>query len=106
MSMKQLHKKWRKAFNEACLERDKYKCVFCETTTNLDVHHIVDRHDPSISNGGYTLSNGITLCQEHHLLCEELHAIGKCEPEYHPDNLFKIIGSSYDKAIKDSNNLN
>lgn len=104
MSMKQLHKKWRKEFNEACLKRDKFKCVFCETNINLDVHHIIDRHD--MPNGGYSLSNGITLCQKHHLLCEELHATGNCDPEYHPDNLFKIIGSSLSKAIEDSNNLN
>jgi hypothetical protein len=105
MSKKQDHKRWRKSFNQSCLERDKYKCVFCETSTNLDVHHIIDRHDSIISNSGYSLSNGITLCQDHHLLCEEFHIKGTCEMKYHPDNLFKLINSSKEKAISDSQKL-
>ena len=103
MSNKRDHKRWRKSFNEECLERDHHKCVFCEQTNNLDVHHITDRHD--IINGGYTKSNGITVCDDHHVLCEEYHSIGICEPEYHPDELYKMIGSSYEKALTDSTNL-
>lgn len=103
VSNKQNHKRWRRAFNDGCLERDNYCCVFCKSALDLDVHHITDRHN--IINGGYVLSNGITLCEEHHLLCEEFHSIGICEPEYHPDELYKMIGSSYDKAFNDSLNL-
>lgn len=103
MSVKQLHKKWRKEFNEACLKRDNNKCVFCNIKDELDVHHITDRHE--LPNGGYVITNGITLCQEHHLLCEEFHMKGFCENKYHPDSLYKIINSSYEKAFYDSEKL-
>ena len=98
MSLKQLHKKWRKFFNESCLKRDKSKCVFCNETHELDVHHIIDRHD--MPNGGYATENGITVCNKHHLLCEQFHINGVCEDEYHPDNLYKKINSSYEKAYE------
>jgi hypothetical protein len=67
---KQLHKKWRAAFNEACLNRDGQKCAICGLTigthvvdgrsliVRLDVHHITDRHE--MPNGGYVPENGIT----------------------------------------------
>ncbi len=103
ISKKQLHKKWRKEFNESCLKRDGNKCVFCNETEDLDVHHITDRHD--MPNGGYATSNGITVCKEHHLKCEEWHSTGSCESGYHPDDLYKIIGTSYDQAYTESLNL-
>jgi 5-methylcytosine-specific restriction endonuclease McrA len=104
MSNKQNHKRWRKQFNENCLNRDKHKCVFCNVTENLDVHHITDRH--VMPNGGYAMSNGITVCEEHHLKCEEFHMNdGKCDPEYHPMLLYQKIGSSYEKAYHESEGL-
>lgn len=103
MSTKQDHKRWRKAFNDDCLKRDKHKCVFCNIDVNLDVHHITDRHE--MPNGGYAVSNGITLCEHHHLLCEEFHATGKAVIGYHPNDLYAIISSSHSKAYIDSQNL-
>jgi hypothetical protein len=103
MSTKQDHKRWRKQFNESCLERDGHKCVFCQEKDNLDVHHITDRHD--MPNGGYGAKNGITVCNEHHLKCEEFHIYGTCEPEYHPKALYAKIGTTYDEAYKDCQNL-
>ena len=103
MSTKQNHKRWRKAFNEVCLNRDSHTCFFCNVTEELDVHHITDRKE--IFNGGYVLSNGITLCPEHHLLCEQYHMTGECQPEYHPNTLYKLINSSYEQACEDSKNL-
>lgn len=101
---KQLHKKWRKEFNEVCLERDGHKCVFCEKTENLDVHHITDRHE--MPNGGYVLSNGITVCDEHHLMVEEFHRTGgEWIDGFHPEELYERIDSSYEQAIEDSNKL-
>jgi hypothetical protein len=101
MSNKQKHKKWRKEFNMSCLERDNHKCKFCNVTENLDVHHITDRHD--MPNGGYVMTNGITLCNEHHLMCEQYHKSGGFAKEgYHPNDLYLIIGSSYDVAFKES----
>lgn len=99
MSTKQDHKRWRKEFNEGCLERDGHKCRFCDETTDLDVHHITDRHD--MPNGGYACSNGITVCGDHHIMCEEYHMTGSCDPKYHPDNLYLIIGSNYEQAFND-----
>jgi hypothetical protein len=105
MSNKQNHKRWRKEFNSLCLERDKNKCVFCNVNNELDVHHITDRHD--VPNGGYASSNGITVCQEHHLLCEEWHSSNQTtfHPGYHPNDLYRIINSSYDKAYTDCQKL-
>ena len=103
MSTKQDHKRWRKQFNELCLKRDKNKCVFCHVVIDLDVHHITDRHE--MPNGGYAPSNGITVCNEHHLLCEEFHATGNAAIGYHPDDLYAKIGSSKSKAYIDSENL-
>ncbi len=70
-STKQLHKKWRREFNSSCLKRDENKCVFCDTTEDLNVHHITDRHE--MPNGGYATSNGVTVCETYHHDCEAYH---------------------------------
>jgi hypothetical protein len=45
------------------LERDGHRCTHCGTNENLDVHHIVPRH-----NGGKdTLENLTTLCEQCHV---------------------------------------
>lgn len=103
MSIKQDHKRWRKQFNEDCLNRDNHKCRFCDEIFSLDVHHITDRRE--MPNGGYVLSNGITVCDKHHLLCEEWHYMGYGLIEYKPENLYSMIGSSYQQALIDSQNL-
>ena len=92
MSTKQDHKRWRKSFNEGCLERDGYKCVFCNKTENLDVHHITDRHE--MPNGGYHITNGITVCNNHHLECEKYHMDEPCEEQYLPCSLYRKIGTT------------
>jgi 5-methylcytosine-specific restriction endonuclease McrA len=58
----------REHFRCVVFDRDDHKCVFCERTEHLDAHHIVNRND--MPNGGYILSNGVTLCQLHHLQAE------------------------------------
>jgi len=98
MSKKQDHKRWRKQFNEDCRERDGNKCVFCDETENLDVHHITDRHD--MPNGGYVAENGITVCDSHHLSCEKDMFF-----KYSPSELYKKINSSYELAYEKSLNL-
>lgn len=103
MSQKQDHKRWRKLFNEECLKRDNYRCVFCGEEFNLDVHHITDRHE--MPNGGYAISNGITVCETHHLMCEEYHKTGHAVVGFHPNDLYAKIGSSKSKAYIDSQNL-
>lgn len=103
MSTKQDHKRWRKEFNEGCLSRDGHKCVFCDVTDNLDVHHITDRHN--MPNGGYAVKNGITLCDEHHLLCEQFHMGNKCELIYLPSALYSKINTTFDDAFNQCQKL-
>lgn len=98
-------KEIRSLFRESVFKRDKNRCVFCLETQKLDAHHITDRHD--MPNGGYVKENGITVCEKHHLECEQFHitfgeawVAGK-----HPDDLYKIIGSSKEIAIQKSKEL-
>lgn len=105
MSTKQLHKEWRKQFREGVFERDGHKCKICGSIGILDAHHITDRHD--LPNGGYVLSNGISLCEPCHIKAGEHHIThGKTWPEgFHPNDLYARINSSLEKAYKDSSNL-
>ena len=103
-SKTQKHKRWRKQFNEDCLKRDGNKCVFCDITKDLDVHHITNRK--KMPNGGYVMSNGITVCGDHHIICESWWE--KCDSRnrtFSPISLYQIIGSSYEQALKDSEKL-
>lgn len=95
-STKHKHKRWRKQFNDDCLNRDGHKCVFCDETVHLDVHHITDRHE--MPNGGYVMSNGITVCQGHHLACEREQLLNP----YSREICYERIGSSYEQAYEDS----
>lgn len=94
--MSQKKKKARADFRNEVFKRDGYKCVFCPMTIELDAHHITDRTE--MENGGYVKENGITVCKDHHILCELFHSTGKCRPEYRPEALYGMIGSSYEMA--------
>jgi hypothetical protein len=65
----------RDEFREAVFKRDGHRCVFCKKTAEdtpegkLDAHHIIERR--LWPDGGYYLDNGATVCEEHHLLCEQ-----------------------------------
>ncbi len=92
----------RKAFRDAVFQRDGYKCVFCDIDEGLDAHHITDR--TLMPKGGYVLENGITLCPEHHLIAEVWHTSQHQEwiEDFHPSDLYRIIGSSYERAVDSS----
>lgn len=98
-------KDMRNNFRNSVFKRDKYTCVFCNEKQNLDAHHITDRHE--MPNGGYVMENGITLCQKHHLECEQFHITNgeSWIPCKHPNDLYKIIKSSKELAIKKSEEL-
>jgi 5-methylcytosine-specific restriction endonuclease McrA len=98
-------KKARQEFRDAVFDRDNYKCVFCGYEDDLDAHHITDRNE--MPNGGYVPENGITLCPVHHEEAEKFHITGGKEwvPGKHPNDLYKIIDSSKELAIKESENL-
>jgi len=119
-------KEIRKKFKEDVFKRDKYTCKICslkytqdEAEHYLDAHHITDRNE--MFNGGYVKENGISLCKYEqptpgrelkrdseenscHMKAEKFHITeGKeWEPGMHPDDLYKLIGSSKEEAIKES----
>lgn len=55
-------------FREAVFARDRHTCVFCAAPA-ADAHHIIERR--LWPDGGYYLANGASVCNEHHLLCEQ-----------------------------------
>lgn len=97
----------RENFRNSVFSRDKHKCVFCNIAENLDAHHITDRNSSLFLNGGYVKENGITLCPEHHMICEKFHITNGVEWQdgFHPDDLYKIINSSKELAILCDHNL-
>ena len=69
----------------------------------LDAHHITDRN--LLPNGGYVKENGISLCPACHEKAEVFHSTGSSVEGYSPDDLYKKINSSYEKAVEASNKL-
>jgi hypothetical protein len=99
-------KQVREAFRQAVFTRDRHQCRKCGTKNcKLDAHHITDRND--LPNGGYVLENGISLCEVCHALSEVWHASGQStfETGYHPDDLYNLIDSSWEKAWEASDKL-
>lgn len=95
----------RSRFREGVFKRDQNKCRICGKSGNLDAHHITDRHE--MPNDGYAVSNGISLCTEPdggcHMLAEQWHISGgkNWHPGLHPDDLYRIIGASKERALAD-----
>lgn len=92
-------KQIRENFRTVVFARDHGKCVFCDKSA-VDAHHITDRSE--MPNGGYILENGISVCDEHHMMCEKFHITDGDEWHYgfHPNDLYKKINSSKEFAIK------
>lgn len=97
----------REAFNQAVFRRDGERCVVCrhdgKETPAVDAHHITDRDE--MPNGGYVAENGISVCEACHLRVEQYHITGQAEPELHPNDLYRMIGSSYEAAVAASASL-
>jgi predicted restriction endonuclease len=93
MKLKQLV---RLKFRTSVFERDGYRCKICgikpQTEDELDAHHITDR--TLMPNQGYVKENGITVCLDCHLLCEQFHISDGQEwaPNLHPNDLYQLIG--------------
>jgi len=102
-------KEIRRDFRNDVFTRDKNTCKVCGEVRELsllDAHHITDRGE--MPNGGYVKENGITVCKEDcHLKVEWFHITeGKeWEEGLHPDDLYKMIGSSKELAIQKSERL-
>lgn len=90
--MSQKKKAIRAAFRNAVFERDGYKCAMCGNGEELDAHHIVNRNH--MPDGGYIITNGISLCPGCHLKAEEFHRTGIAHPGYSPEDLQRKIGST------------
>lgn len=104
-----LKQKIREQFRESVFRRDRHKCRVCgRNDVKLDAHHITDRNE--MPNGGYVKENGITLCDTErgcHWKAEIYHTSnGKDWTEgFHPDDLYRMIGSSKQAAIIASKKL-
>lgn len=97
-------------FRDACYKRDGFRCAKCgmksskdKAQEQLDAHHITDRN--LMPNGGYVKENGISLCPECHEKAEVFHSTGTPVEGYSPDDLYKVINSSLEKAIEASERL-
>ncbi len=96
----------RAAFRRACFERDGYRCAMCgwrpdrwdDENPSLDAHHVTDRN--LMPFGGYVKQNGISLCDECHLMAEIYHSTGTSHPGYSPEDLYSKIESSHDLAFE------
>jgi len=103
--------KVREEFRNSVFKRDGNKCRLCgNKTAKLDAHHIWNREE--MPNGGYVKENGITLCDQEdgcHFQVEEFYFSDGLENDIenrlHPNNLYKLIGSSYELAVKKSESL-
>ena len=100
----------RKNFREEVFTRDKNTCKVCgnkyDDILPLDAHHITDRNE--IISGGYVKENGITVCKEGcHFKVECFHITEGEEwnEGLHPDDLYRMIGSSKELAIEKSKKL-
>jgi 5-methylcytosine-specific restriction endonuclease McrA len=99
----------RQRFRDLCFQRDKHKCACCGSSTDdLTVHHISPRRE--MPNGGYVLENGITVCPECHIKAEYFYGSTPDHAwlyqEFTPHELFKLINSSFDEALKASTKKN
>lgn len=98
----------RARFRTVVFERDGNMCAMCDYVPDregsLDAHHITDRND--MPNGGYVLQNGITLCADCHVEAEKFHSTGEIVTGFTPTDLYKVIGSSHEEAVKASERLN
>lgn len=100
----------RKYFRDACYKRDGFRCAVCNMKSSLDkaeeeldAHHITDRN--LMPNGGYVKENGISLCPTCHEKAEVYHSTGTAVEGFAPDDLYKKINSTYEKAVEASNKL-
>ena len=101
-------KKTRAAFRDAVFKRDNNRCRVCgwcafNAEHSLDAHHITDRN--LMPNGGYVKENGVALCPACHEKAEVFHSTGVALPNFSPDELYTLIGSSSESATEASKKL-
>lgn len=94
----------RERFREQVFTRARHRCEACGKVSSpercrdeLDAHHITDRNQ--MPAGGYVADNGISLCKPCHELAEVFHSTGTAPPGWHPDDLYRRIRSSHERAF-------
>jgi len=60
-------------FRVRVFTRDGHRCVICGAE-GKDAHHIMERR--LFDNGGYSLDNGATLCENHHVRARQRGKVG------------------------------
>ncbi len=98
----------RKRFRDSVFVRDQYRCVGCGLQSSadkdeLDAHHITPREE--MPNGGYATENGVSLCAKCHVLAEDYYVTGETIDWYYPKDLYRLVGSSYEQALRASERL-
>ena len=107
-------KRVRAAFRTAVFGRDRHRCRVCgkqwseadadPSMKKINAHHITDR--TLMPNGGYVKENGITVCEDPcHMRVEQFHLTGTAEEGLAPADLYGMIGSTYDRAVRASERL-
>ena len=102
-------KQVRANFRNAVFKRDNYSCVVCGKSATqdtaeelLDAHHITNRNE--IANGGYVVENGISLCKG--IDGTSCHEKAEAQQEgFSPEELYKLVGSTKEKAEAASRKL-
>ena len=56
-------------------------------------------------NGGYVKENGISVCDDCHFNAEQFWITGEAVEGFHPTDLYNLIGSSHEIAVKASERL-
>jgi hypothetical protein len=102
----------RERFRDGVFKRAGYRCqgVGCAVKATratavetLDAHHITDRNE--MPRGGYVVENGIALCEACHRKAEAFHETGAALDGWHPHDLYRIVGSSRERAENASRKL-
>lgn len=98
----------RERFRAAVFQRAGHRCQGpgCSARAPavvLDAHHVTDRRE--LPAGGYVPENGIALCPPCHERAEVFHATGAAVEGWHPDDLYRVIGSSRERAEAASQRL-
>lgn len=99
--------RWR--FRRDVFKRDGHRCVVCAVgrlpfmrSAILDAHHITSRD--LMPAGGYVKENGITLCAACHEKAEA-YIHGAETAGFAPADLYLLVGSSYEAALRASERL-
>jgi hypothetical protein len=76
-----------------------FVCLFCQELRARTRCSPYNRK--MFPNGGYVPANGIALCADCHKKAEQYHSTGIPYPGYSIEDLYMIIGSSFEQAKRE-----